>query len=623
MCGISGIINITPRPVEKALLEEMTELLSSRGPDDTGYWYDERVGFGHKRLSIIDLSDAGHQPMVDAESGCVVVYNGEIYNHKELRNILEGQGYVFKSRTDTEVLLKAYLHWGKGCLEKFNGMFAFAIWDTRNKKLFAARDRLGIKPFYYFNNGSTFVFASRPKSVMAYPECSGKIDVSALGLYLDVGFVPWPWSMIDGVKKLEAGHWLELDASGRQVINQYWSLADQWRREKLNISEQNAQEMLAELLSDSVKLRMEADVPVGAFLSGGVDSSAVVAMMGDHADMSLVKTFCVNFNDENNCDAEYARSLSDYLGCDHREYNFSPERLISLVDKLPEIYDEPIADISLLPILALSEFSKKEVTVCLSGDGGDELFGGYPNYSRLGWFDRLIRMPGMLKVLAVRFLRMKNGHNSHLAAEAMGYENTVQIAAFMRTMRKDLGSRPVRDGLNAEIDFYKLAEEMNNQGKFETYLDGATCLDALYFLQDDNLQKVDVASMAYALEVRVPLLDHRIVEFAGRLPAKYKISRGNMKNILKKAVESKVPANFFDRPKAGFAPPIDRWIKDELKDWILAELSKEKLDKLGVLDYKAVSRILDLHMSGERIYSSYIWLLVTLVRWQEYYKVGL
>ncbi len=623
MCGISGIINFSQKQVERSLLEKMTEVLSSRGPDDTGYWYDDRAGFGHKRLSIIDLSDAGHQPMVDEDSGCVVVYNGEIYNHNSIRKTLEDQGYQFQSRTDTEVLLKAYLHWGKGCLEKFNGMFSFAIWDGREKKLFAGRDRLGIKPFYYYNSGETFVFASRPKSVMQHPECRVNLDMTALGLYLDVGFVPWPWSMIEGIKKLEAGHWLEIDATGRQVISQYWSLSDQWCKEKYEITEQNAREMLTELLSDSVKLRMVADVPVGAFLSGGVDSSAVVALIGDHADMSRVKTFCVNFNDENNCDVKYARGLADYLGCDHREYDFMPEELISLVDKLPEIYDEPIADISLLPVLALSEFARKEVTVCLSGDGGDELFGGYPNYKRLKWFDKINRMPGVVKCLATRFLRMKKSHTGQLAVEAMKLENTVRVAAFMRTMRKDLGSRPVREGLDNEIDFYTLAEEMSYHGKLKSYLDEATCLDALYFLQDDNLQKVDVASMAYSLEVRVPLLDHRIVELAGRLPDKLKINCGNQKYILKQAVEAKVPVNFFDRPKAGFAPPIDKWIKNELKDWVMAELSKDKLERLGILDHGRVANILELHMSGKRVYSSYIWLLVNLVRWQEYYKVGI
>ncbi len=618
MCGIAGILNFDQIPVDLSILGAMTETLSSRGPDDTGYWQESFIAFGHKRLSIIDLSNAGHQPYVDMPSGCFLVYNGEIYNYVELRKELERNGYTFTSKTDTEVLLKSYLFWGKKCLDKFNGMFAFAIWDSKQRKLFAARDRIGIKPFYYLLNDKGFIFASRPKAIMQHPLCNTSLDRKALSVYLDLGYAPGDMAMIAGIKKLKPGHYLEITNNSTVNIDQYWSLSQTWCSPETDLSIEESSHELFRLISDSVKLRMVADVPLGVFLSGGIDSGAVSAGMASQIDMSRMKTFCMNFSGDDGLDARYARALADHLGSQHYEYDFNPDNLITAVEKLAEVYDEPIADISLLPSMALSEYVRKEVTVCLSGDGGDELFAGYPNYKRLQWFSAIRRVPG-LRWLIRGLLALKGGHRSSLAVEALKFKTVSEIAAFIRSARKD-NARPLLDD-DMSYGFQDVASETLNALKHLDIVKQGSYLDACYFMVDDNLHKMDVASMAHGLEVRVPLLDHRIVEFAARLPVSYKIYHNQQKYVLKKAVERMMPEGYFTRPKTGFAPPIGKWIRNELKDWIYAELSSDSLDELGVLDPSAIKSIIDSHMSGNRDFSSYIWLLVSLVRWQKYYRV--
>lgn len=620
MCGIAGIINFDKSPVELPYLEIMAETLASRGPDDTGVWARDWVGFAHKRLAILDLSYAGHQPMVDVESGSVIVFNGEIYNYRELRKELEGAGYSFVSNSDTEVLLKAYVCWKHGCLERINGMFAFAIWDGCTKELFAARDRLGVKPFYYLVDDKKFIFASRPKAIMSQPGCNCGIDQDALGLYLDVGFVPAPWSLSKGVKKLEPGCCLTVRSDGKVESRQYWSLIDKWREPIVKISSRDSSERLFELIKDSVRLRLVSDVPLGLFLSGGVDSAAVLAGMSENVGLSQIRTFCVNFCGDKCPDAVYARQLAKHLGSEHYEYDFRPQDLLDITELLPELYDEPIADVSLLPSVALCEFSRKYVTVCLSGDGGDELFGGYPNYRRLRWFNAVRQIP-CLSLLLKSVLRVGSGHTGLLASEAMNRSSIIELAAFMRMSRKDV-TRPVTDQFSGGKSFYHLAADMGEKLMGVECVRQASCLDALYFMADDNLQKMDVASMAFGLEVRVPLLDYRIVEFAAKLPLSHRIMFGKQKYVLRKAVESKMPEGFFNRPKTGFAPPVGQWLRNELRDWAFAELSKENISGLGILDYQQVRNILEQHVSGRRNYSSYVWLLINLIRWYKYYVAG-
>ena len=400
MCGIVGIWQRDKQPVSSQLLTRMRDILFSRGPDDAGIWVDETVGFGHRRLSIIDLSYLGHQPMIDEQTGAVITYNGEVYNYQEIRSELQKYGIEFRSQSDTEVVLKAYRKWGLSCVDRFIGMFSFAIWDPKLEGIYIARDRMGIKPLYYYFNDKIFMFASRLSGLMVHPLCPRDIDYEALRLYLDIGFIPAPWSILRGVKKLNPGHTLWIDKRGL-TVSCYWSIDNINIDTSLEkVSENELIDRLDDLLHESVKLRLISDVPLGAFLSGGVDSSLITALMCQYSQTSP-KTFTIGFEEKQYDESIYAQKVAQYLGVNHKIKIMKSNDLLSLLDDNALYYDEPLADCSSLPTMMLSRFAREEVGVCLSGDGGDELFAGYHYYPILFYLRYFYRLPYLLRFTAL------------------------------------------------------------------------------------------------------------------------------------------------------------------------------------------------------------------------------
>jgi len=613
MCGIVGILNKNNQAIESGLLTRMRDVMLSRGPDDAGIWMEGPVGFGHRRLSIIDLSSLGRQPMVDEETGAVIVYNGEVYNYQEIREELKKYGIKFMSQTDTEVVLKAYRKWGRTCVNKFIGMFSFAIWDQKLRGIFLARDRMGIKPLYYYASDKVFLFASRLGALLQNPLCPREIDPSSLSLYLNMGFVPSPRSILAGVKKLRPGHTLWVD--GKSINeNCYWSL-DSIKIDPLKIKkpEDELVEELDYLLRSSVKMRLISDVPLGSFLSGGIDSSLVTALMCQYKS-NLPKTFTIGFDDQEYDESLYARKIAQYLGTSHHERIMRSQDLLSLLNTNRLSFDEPFADSSSLPTMLVSRFAREQVTVCLSGDGGDELFGGYhcyliPFYLRYAYY-----LPQNLRSLIGKIISGAASQKYKIVGEALVKEDLISSFDFLRGIT---GSHPLqslfdRDALDSASLYrerLKSIPEMDEISKF--------CrIDAAYYLTDDSLQKLDVASMAVSLEARVPVLDHRVVEFSLSLPLKYKIGVGENKRLLKKVLNKYIPAQYFRRPKRGFSTPMHKWLRTELKEMLCDELSSSRVKKFWPLDPRAIENLIAQHLSGQQNNAQLLWALLCLFRWK-------
>lgn len=612
MCGIVGWWQRDGGRIDSDLLTEMRDKLVTRGPDDAGIWIEDAMGFGHRRLSILDLSTFGHQPMVDKDTGLVIVHNGEVYNFCQIKKELESKGLKFNSETDTEVILKAYGVWGPDCLQKFLGMFAFAIWDPRKKTLFIARDRIGIKPLYYQITDSAVLFASRLSSILIHPECKKDIDKVALGLYLEIGFVPAPWSILKGVRKLKPGHFIYI--KGREVTERcYWDIgAINIDHSLTKARETELVERLDLLLRDSVKLHLISDVPLGAFLSGGIDSSLVVALMAQLSN-NPPKTFTIGFEEQEYDESRYASGVSDFLGTEHHQMKMSSSDLISLLDDNTRNYDEPYADWSSLPTMMVSRFARRQVTVCLSGDGGDELFAGYHYYSILAKLKYSYQSPRLIRSMVGNVINSAKVHSLTLLGESMLKKDILGAFSFMRTMIKDYG----RENIFSE-NTLTIENLFNERCRSFVPLDDiskACRIDCCYYLPDDILQKVDVASMAYGLEARVPLLDHRIIEFSQSLPIDRKLNGRQTKLLLKRVLEKYLPKRLFDRPKRGFSVPIKEWFRKELKELLLEELSPERIKDFGYLDYKGVKKLIDLHFTGKRDTHPMLWALLSLLRW--------
>ncbi|MFQ5786656.1 MAG: asparagine synthase (glutamine-hydrolyzing) [Thermodesulfobacteriota bacterium] len=616
MCGCVGFFNLNDKPVDQDSLIKARDVLSHRGPDDAGVWIspNRAVGMAHRRLSIIDLSSAGHQPMVSRDGRYVITYNGEVYNFQELRCVLEGIGYDFYTNSDTEVILNAYSQWGDKCVDRFIGMFTFGIWDARKNGLFLARDRMGIKPLYYYSSGTVFIFASRLSALLVHPACPRDIDQEALGLYLEMGFVPAPWSMLKDVKKLQPGYTLWIDEKG--LKNQcYWSLDAL----PLNTSIERATddelvEHLDSLLRESVQLRLISDVSLGAFLSGGIDSSVIVALMCQ-VSTKPVQTFTIGFTEGKYDESMYAHNIANYLGTNHHERIMKSHDLISLLDKNTIHFDEPFADWSSLPTMLVSKFAKEHVTVCLSGDGGDEMFAGYRYYSILSRLRPFYSLPRSISSIVGRTLVNIGDHRLTLLGQSLCQSNLLNSFSFMRSMIKDYGRKTLfKKDVIGIGDLFR--ERCRNFPTLDD-ISKACRLDAAYYLPDDILQKVDVASMSVSLEARVPILDHRVVEFAQSLPIRFKQRHGQSKWLLKRVLSRYLPTKLFDRQKGGFGVPIREWFRNELKEMIQDELSPSRIKRFDDLDNDGVQRLLDLHLSGRRDTHPMLWNLMSLLQWDE------
>jgi asparagine synthase (glutamine-hydrolysing) len=601
----------------------MNETLLHRGPDDEGVWLtvpgaaqngwsaaDGTVGLAQRRLSILDLSPAGRNPMSNDDGTLWITYNGEVYNFREVRRELEAFGVRFRSETDTEVVLKAFERWGRDCLHRFIGMFAFAIWDTRRRLLFAARDRLGIKPFYYLWNRGEFAFGSELKAIRPHPAFGGAIDPDALAQYLRFQYVPSPRSIYRDVFKLPPGHWLELEG-GRLRTERYWDPVAIAMRGTSSESEAQLEERAEALLSEAVRYRMISDVPLGAFLSGGVDSSAVVALMRKNA-KGPVKTFSIGFEEKAMDESSYAREVARHLGTEHHEKICTMRDALDLIPRVVRHYDEPFADSSAIPTMLVSRFAREHVTVALSGDGGDELFWGYARYFAYRRLDGVLRSPRWLRrsmgaALQIVPDRRFRRAGSLIAEEASGEDRYIRFV----TMLTQNEVRGLTGCVAAAPPLYQDAEARLPESR----ADGVSIRDLVSYLPEDILTKVDRASMAFSLEARVPLLDHRVVEFALGLPfaMKYQDSRG--KHLLRNVLHRHVPRELVDRPKMGFGVPLRRWFEGELRPSLVEVLSPDSVARAGLVDPEAAGELLGARFERAKNRPEVIWSLYMLHLW--------
>jgi asparagine synthase (glutamine-hydrolysing) len=620
MCGIAGLFDIQQRrPVDRVLLERMTSALVHRGPDGAGYHVAPGVGLGHRRLAIIDLA-GGDQPMFNEDGAVAIVFNGEIYNFQELCRELTERGHRFRSHCDTEVIIHAWEEWGEGCLARLRGMFAFALYDDRQQALFLARDRLGEKPLYYtMQADGTLFFASELKALLTNPAVPRTLDKQAVEDYFAYGYVPEPGSIYSHIKKLPAAHCLRLDRGHvAQVIPQaYWDVRFEPRQ---GLTEQAACEELVALLRDSVKGQTIADVPLGAFLSGGVDSSGVVAMMAGVAPHQ-VNTFSIAFGERDHDESPYSTAMARRYNTHHRSREVNPESF-DLVDRLGGIYDEPFGDSSALPTLQLCAMTREYVTVALSGDAGDELFAGYRRYLWHAREERVRRLlPAALRSpifgglarlypkadWAPRFLRATTTIQELALDPVAGFFSSVSVIGD--GIRQRLFSDRMRRDLQGYHPIHHLADQFARSGTTDP-LSQAQYADLKTYLPGDILTKVDRASMACSLEVRVPLLDHRIVEWAATLPSDYRLRHAIGKYIFKRALQPYVSDDILYRPKRGFSMPLSRWFRGPLYSRIEAALSDPILADTGLFDTAYVQSLLAQHRSGVSDHAAVLWSLL-------------
>jgi asparagine synthase (glutamine-hydrolysing) len=639
MCGIVGFQTSRNFDRLKNSLPEATSKLIHRGPNDSGLFFDEKfgLGLGHRRLSVIDLSQAGHQPMAEDEARVRVVYNGEVYNFKKIRKRLNELGHVFNSDTDTEVVLKSYIQWGTDCLKRFRGMFSLAIWDENKQSLFLARDRLGIKPLFYHHTSESLFFASELKALMALWAFPRELDYGALSLFLHYQYIPAPRSVFKNTFKLLPGHFATY-CKGRLETQPYWTLPDLRSHPPIvKNREEDALERLDDLLTKAVNDRMISDVPLGGLLSGGIDSSMVAALMQKVSSHS-VKTFSIGFSESGYDEAPWAAKVAEHLNTDHTSFYVTPKDALLTIPQLPEIYDEPFADASAIPTFLVSRLARSNVTVALSGDGGDEQFAGYVRYwstqsmaGALGRLPQWFRKPfgsAMGKIpapwvqniyapwrkrLPQRFSVANFSERWRQLVDILGsgdvaslYRMTVHV--WPKEMLPNLCSAGLEESRFEEIF-------RNTEGW--PMLSRLMRVDQMTYLPDAMLTKVDRASMAVSLEVRVPFLDHRVVEFTAHLPDHLKYRGGEGKYLLKRLLSRYVPERLFDRPKKGFSVPLERWLRVELKEMVSDYLSESRLKSEGLFDCDIVGAHLKDHFSGKVDHHHRLWTLLMWEMWRE------
>ena len=627
MCGITGWASLdsrTPPPEgAKELLHAMCERLVHRGPDSEGLLVSTGVGLGMRRLAIIDLV-TGEQPVYNEDQSVAVVLNGEIYNYRELRSDLEKRGHSFRSASDTEVLPHLYEEYGQEMVHHLNGMFAFALWDSRRGRLLIARDYFGEKPLYWGVFDNTLIFASEPKALLSHPAVRPALNVQALRQYLSFDYVPAPLSIYQGINKLPAAHMLILE-NGQIETSAYWRLSYQTKEPVPR--EEEAAERLQELLADSVRMRLVSDVPLGVLLSGGVDSSAVTAL-AVRASSEAVKTFSISFAESSFDESSYARGVAKFLGTDHHEERLSANLAANLVGDIGSWMDEPFSDPSLVPTYLLSRFTRKHVTVALGGDGGDELFAGYPMY----WGHRLAEIyahvPGPLKSAVieplVRLMPVKT-KNLSFDYKALRFITGVKYDPVARHhiwfgsfTPEEHEQLLTRDALHAsDGDIYRIAREMLAECDADDVVERMQNLDTRLYLAEDILTKVDRASMAVSLEVRAPFLDRRVAEYAASLPAHYKLRGRKTKYILKRAVADLLPPFVTRRSKKGFGVPVAEWLKGKLRPLARDLLSPERVRRAGVFNPEYITRLQDEHERGVANHRKLLWTLLMFELWHE------
>ena len=662
MCGIAGFVDCRgcrgAKELEK-IVEDMASTLGHRGPDDDGTWVDEKVGIalGHCRLSIIDLSDAGHQPMVSESGRYVITYNGEVYNFPELREKMKSVGYKFKGYSDTETVLATIEKWGEEeAVKKFVGMFAFAVWDRRKRKLTLVRDRLGIKPLYYGLIDRDFVFASELKAFHQHPKWNSPLNRKSLALFMRYNYIPGPHSIYKNIYKLYPGSVLTLgidqlrrgssfdpnpgaesDDAHTVQPRQYWSMHEIGLKrytDPFDGSDEEAEDELEDILRDAVSCRMISDVPLGAYLSGGIDSSLVVAIMQSFS-ATAVKTFTIGFYDQVYNEAPYARAVARYLGTEHTELYVTPEESMAVICELPCLYDEPFADSSQIPTFLVSKLASQRVKVSLSGDGGDENFGGYNNYflaaniwRKVGWLPQFVRrcFGKLMKGISLnkwdnfchfgnRFLptdlqKRLSGDRVYKMADIIGAKTPDMLYMNLISHWKHVNLI-----LGVEEELAAFDDDPGERLRDHEFIRRMMYTDMNRYLPDDILVKLDRASMAVSLEARVPILDHRVVEFAARLPLVMLIKGETGKHILRRVLCRYIPTNLIERPKKGFSLPIGSWLRGPLRDWAESLLDESRLRRELFLNPAPIRKKWEEHLSGKRDWKSDLWSVLMFQSW--------
>jgi asparagine synthase (glutamine-hydrolysing) len=623
MCGLTGFAGVPQSPdFLRSTVRAMSDAIVHRGPDDSGEFIDAERGlaFGFRRLAIVDLSAAGHQPMTSATGRYVMVFNGEVYNYEEIRRELReaGRAPAFRGHSDTEVMLAAFEAWGlEAAVKRFVGMFAFALWDRTEQTLHLVRDRMGVKPMYYGFSGRTFLFGSELKALRKHPDFHAVVDPAAVAAYLRYLYVPAPLSIYDGIYKQMPGTIVTLRRGSRSVETRtYWSVPEAAAKGVANRfrgTESEAVDALDALLRDAVALRMMADVPLGVFLSGGVDSSLVTALMQAQATQP-VKTFTIGFQEGAYDEAKYAAAIAKHLGTAHTELYVTPKDALDVIPLLPEMYDEPFADSSQIPTFLVSKMARQHVTVSLSGEGGDEVFGGYRRYFE---GQRVLRTFGGVPAPLRRLLG-----RAMLATPPSLWDRVMkQGGTQMQKLGRVLAAQDLNDLYFELVSHWRNAvpnapEVPRPVSDLADPVERMMYLDQISYLPDDILAKVDRASMAASLEAREPLLDHRVVELAWTLPLEMKVRDGQGKQILRRVLDRYVPRPLIDRPKMGFKVPIDAWLRGPLREWAEELLSERKLREQGLLDVPVVRKVWSDSLAGRGAWHDHLWAVLMLQAWE-------
>ena len=630
MCGIAGFIDFHKKST-KSNIQSMIEPLNHRGPDGEGVSLFKSknaiIGFGHKRLSIIDLSQAGKQPM--ALNHLHITYNGEIYNYQEIKNELLELGHHFNGESDTEMILHAYTEWGIKAVERFIGMFVIALFDEKKQEVVFIRDRAGVKPLFYYQKNDLILFSSELKSFHEHPEFEKKLDLNAVAAYMQYGNVPTPHCIFKNCGKIKPGHYLKINLENKsQQEIQYWNVYDFYNQPKLNLSFPEAKIQTKELLKSAFNYRMVADVPVGVFLSGGYDSTTVSSLIQAESTARL-KTFTIGVPDIGLNEAPYARDIAKHLGTDHTEINCTEEEAIEMIKDLPFFYDEPFADSSAIPTTLVSKAARKDVTVALSADGGDEIFGGYNRYDFMHRYGKTLNsIPKAVRKILVGAMGNISSEKIPVLKDKYNFHNRYEK---LKTVLNDPSEKEIMLSLSQQFNDEQMKSVMKSeftslptmfQSKemledFKSPLSYMMAIDFQTYMLDDILQKVDRATMTNSLEGREPMLDHRILEFAAQLPDEYKYQNGIKKRILREITHDYIPKELLDRPKMGFAIPIAKWLKNELRDHVEEYLNEDRIEKQGIFNWEFITKLKMDFYKGRKEYDSKLWYFLMFQMWYE------
>ncbi|MES2566573.1 MAG: asparagine synthase (glutamine-hydrolyzing) [Bacteroidota bacterium] len=630
MCGIAGFIDFT-KVSSKELLQKMTDALIHRGPDGSDYEFFQdnnySIGLGHRRLAVIDLSETGKQPM--RFENLWITFNGEVYNFQEIKKELEKLNHEFTGHSDTEVILHAFKEWGIKCIDRFIGMFAFVIYDFEKEEITCVRDRAGVKPFFYFWNDGLFLFASELKAFYQHTNFNKEINLDAVAAFMQFGNVPTPHCIFNNCFKLKPGHYLNLKLKTKHLeLKKYWDVYDSYNKPKLDISFEEAKVETGKILKSAFDYRMVSDVPVGIFLSGGYDSSLLTAILQKDRSERL-KTFTIGVPDIGLNEAEYAKDVAKHLGTEHYEYTCSQKEALELIDDLPHYYDEPFADSSAIPTTMVCKMAKKQVTVALSADAGDEIFAGYNRYDYLMRYGKkLNQIPSFLRSVSVGAMNvipaekipvLKNKYNfSNRYEKLKGLLKDPSPKNMMLNLSRQYSDDQLKNLLAFpfnNLETYYLSEDLKKQ--FYSPLAYMMAIDYQTYLVDDILQKVDRASMSASLEGREPFLDHRIIEWAAQLPDDFKYYKGSKKYILKEITNQYLPKTLMDRPKQGFAIPIDNWLTSELKEKVFYYLNDQKMEQQGIFNLDFIQKLKHDFYSGKKELAQKLWYILMFQMWYE------